>query len=167
MLRTRSRACANEKVISSDDWTGYFNGVKGNYIFFDAEDGWNDGMGFAVFSPDAKKIFDDTSKKWIAIDTAPGGLTLHYERTYEAKCSLQSGDASCWPKIKAETGLTDATPPDCAALYVKEQKRTPKLAKEVLTDPTVIEYEVSVALTGHDHKTTAANGKALRCRPAD
>ena len=53
----------DEKVISSDDWSGYFWGVKGGYVFFSAEDGWNSGMGFAVFTAaETKKIFEDVAK---------------------------------------------------------------------------------------------------------
>src|SRR5262249_20801476 len=37
-----------EKVVNPDDWSGYFKGVKGNLVFFDADDGVNGGMGFAV-----------------------------------------------------------------------------------------------------------------------
>jgi hypothetical protein len=158
---------ANEKIVSADDWTGYFDGVKGSYVFFDADDGWNDGMGFAVFTPAAKKIYDDVAKRWSSAEITPTGVALHYERVFGAKCSLQVDQAACWDKIKQATGLADATPPDCKAAYVKEQKRVPKFAKQTLSDPTVIDYEVLVTIDGTTHKTTPVTGKALRCRPAD
>lgn len=157
---------ASEIVIKADDWSGYLGGAKGNYVFFSADDGLNNGMGFAVFTSDGKKVFDDTAKGWSAINITPSGIALSYERVYQAKCSLANNDATCWGKIKADTGITDVKTPDCMALYRAEQKRTPKEAKEVLTDPTVIDYAVTTTITGHDHKMVAS-GTALRCRPAD
>src|SRR5262245_23238345 len=32
---------AGEKVVNPKDWSGYFKGVKGDYVFFDADDGVN------------------------------------------------------------------------------------------------------------------------------
>jgi hypothetical protein len=157
---------ANEAVIKSDDWSGYLGGVKGNYVFFSSSDGWNGGMSFAMFTSNGKKVFEDTAKGWSAIDIASAGATLGYERVYQAKCSLANGDATCWDKIRTDTGITDAKAPDCMALYRAEQKRTPKEAKQVLTDPTVIDYQVTTTIIGRDHKTVAS-GAALRCRPAD
>lgn len=156
---------ADEKVVSQDDWTGYFEGVKGDYVVFDAEDGWNDGLGFAVFNPAAKKLFDDVQKKWHGATDSPAALMLRYERVYGAKCSLMSG-SSCWTAIMKDTGLT-GTAPDCAAAYRAEQKRTPQFAKQVLTDPTVIDYEVTATIDANGHKITPVTGKALRCRPAE
>ena len=163
----RKDNATNEKVVSADDWTGYFDGVKGNYVFFDAEDGWNDGMGFAVFTPEAKKIYDDVAKKWSSAEVTPTGVALRYERVFGAKCSLQVDQATCWSQIKQATGLADATPPDCRAAYVKEQNRVPKFAKQTLSDPTIIDYDVSVTIDGTTQKTKAVTGKALRCRPAE
>lgn len=157
---------ANEKIVSASDWTGYFDGVKGRFVVFDAEDGWNDGLGFAVFDTSAKKLFDDVQKKWLGVSVTPGGaLTLHYERVYGAKCSLMSG-AACWTAIMHDTGLTGAAP-DCAAAYRAEQKRTPQFAKQVLTDPTIVDYEAAVTIDASGHKIAPVTGKALRCRPAE
>jgi hypothetical protein len=161
------RDMRGETIVSADDWTGYFKGVKGDYVFFDAQDGWNDGMGFAVFTPDAKKIFEDTAKKWTAIEATPSGLVLHYERVWEAPCSLQAGETACWQRIRHDTGLSGASPPDCRAEYVREQKRTPKFARQVLSDPTIIDYDVRATIDPKGHKVVPASGKALRCRPAE
>jgi hypothetical protein len=69
----RRENAANEKIISAKDWTGYFEGVKGDYIFFTAEDGWNDGLGFAVFTAGARKLFEDVAKKMGGRRIAPVG----------------------------------------------------------------------------------------------
>lgn len=163
----RRDVAGNEKIISADDWTGNFKGVKSDYILFDAEDGWNDGMGFAVFTADARKEFEDTAKKWTSVEATPSSLTLHYERVWEAPCSLQAGGLACWQRIRHDTGLTDASPPDCRSAYEREQKRTPKFARQVLSDPTIIDYDVIATIDAKGHEIAPASGKALRCRPAE
>lgn len=157
---------ASEKVISANDWSGYFDGVKGNYVFFSAGDGTNGGMGFAVFTAGGKKIYDDTAKKWSAIDVTPAGLSLKYSRVYEAKCPLRAGADACWQTVKADTALTDAKSPDCETAYAKEIKHSPKDAS-IATDPSVISYDVSVSIDGNAHKLVPATGHATACWLAD
>lgn len=157
---------ATEKVISSDDWSGYFDGVKGSYVFFSAADGWNGGMSFGVFTAEGKKVYEDTTKKWSAIDLTQTGLILKYSRVYEAKCPLRAGADACWQKVKADTALTDAKSPDCETAYAKEIRRSPKDAS-VATDPGVISYDVSVSVDGITHKMTPTTGHATACWLAD
>jgi hypothetical protein len=158
----------NEIVISGDDWSGYFWGVKGNYVLFTAEDGWNDGMGFAVFNTDAKKIFEDVAKTWHSLQAANSGLSMRYERVYEAPCSIKGEDGQgCWAQIQKDTGLTNTAVPDCTATYQAEQQRTPNLAQQVLNDPTVFDYNVSAVVSSTMHMTKPVSGKVLNCRPAE
>ncbi len=122
-----------EKVVSPDDWTGYFWGVKGSYVFFSAEDGWNGGMGFAIFAAgEAKKIFEDAAKTWRSIKLTSGGLTMRYQRVFGASCSLLADRAACWKQIGQDTGIAGTNAPDCTAAYALEQKRTPAFATQVL-----------------------------------
>ena len=157
----------SEKVLA--DWDGYFEGVKGGYVFFTADDGWNDGMGFAIFSgADGTKLFEDVTKKGLrAIAATPSGLSLRYERVFGASCSLADDKAGCWEKIKQDTSLAGASPPDCIAAYRREQKRVPEFAQQTLKDPTIIDYEVTVAIEGAASTIAPVSGKALRCRPAE
>jgi hypothetical protein len=170
--RTCRRANApDEAIVSQDDWTGYFKGAAGDYILFDAEDGWNGGLGFAVFTPRAKKLFDDVAKRWGSITrtAAPSGpaLVLRYLRVYGAKCSLGNRNApACWKTIERETGL-DAPMPDCGALYRREQRRTPELAKEVLDDPAAVDYSVVTTLTPNGPRIVPLPGELPTCRPQD
>ena len=107
-----------EIVIPGDEWSGYFWGVKGGYVFFSAEDGWNGGMGFAVFDMNGKKLFEDAAKTWHSIQAVGPGATLRYQRVYEAPCSLKGEDGTgCWQQIQKDTGLASASAPDCAATY--------------------------------------------------
>ena len=156
-----------ELVVQGEDWSGYFWGAKGGYIFFSAEDGWNGGMGFAVFDADAKKLFEDAAKTWHSIQATGSAVTLRYLRVYEAPCSIKSDDgAGCWQQIQKDTALTAAMP-DCTAPYEAEQRRTPNLAQQVLNDPTVIDYEAAVALSAGGHATKPTTQKVLNCRPAE
>jgi hypothetical protein len=52
-----------EKVLGYPEWGGYFRGLaKGDLVFFDAEDGQDGGMPFAVYdSKTQKKIFEDNA----------------------------------------------------------------------------------------------------------
>ena len=132
-------------------------------------------MGFAVFTPGAKKLFDDVAGQWRTVSGAalPGptgiasnrALALRYVRVYGAKCSLAAADgAACWQKVQRTTGL-EGPAPDCNADYAREQRRTPKTA--VLDDPTVIEYEVATTLAGKGTHITAIGGMRPTCRPED
>lgn len=158
---------AAERVVGGDDWSGAFKGVKGGYVFFDAGDGWNDGLGFAVVVAESgKKLFDDVAKKMDRITLGADGISIHYIRVFGASCSLRADAAGCWQKIQQDTGLA-GTAPDCTALYEKEQKRTPEHAQEVINDPTIIDYEAAATISGATRKIVPVSGKALGCRPAE
>jgi hypothetical protein len=156
-----------EHVVPMTAWSGYFDGVKADYIVFSAGDGWNGGMGFAVF--DARtgaKLFDDAAKgEFRAMVAAPDSLTLRYRRVFAAKCSV-AASASCWKQIEADTGLS-AAPPPCAAAYAHEARRTPKLAKEVRNDPTVVEYDIVATVGAPNLAIRPATGRAAACAPAE
>jgi len=157
----------DEKLVSPDDWSGYFDGVKGGYVFFSAEDGWNDGMGFAVFTAaDVKKVFEDVAKKWRSITLTPSGIAMRYERVYGAKCSLQADKTGCWQQIERDTGLHGAAP-DCAAAYVAEEKRTPTMVQGVIDDPTIVDYEAAASVGPGGSSIAPVTGNAIRCRPSE
>jgi hypothetical protein len=100
----RRENAADETVIAAGDWTGYFKGVKGDFVFCDADDGRNDGVGFAIFAAGGKKLFDDIAKSLHAIDVIPAGIAVRYIRVLGASCSLRA-DAGCWQQIKRDNGL--------------------------------------------------------------
>ena len=103
--KCREASAAGELAVDAKEWSGYFRGAKGAYVFFDADDGHNGGMGFAIYNgADGKKLFDDTAKGIHAIDLKPSGLALHYTRAYEAGCSLFADPAGCWAKVKQRRG---------------------------------------------------------------
>ncbi len=141
---------AHEIVIKSDDWSGYFEGVKGDFVFFTSGDGVNGGMPFAVFNKDGKKLFEETAgtELFRSIALSDGGIAMRYRRVFKAPCSLYADAKGCWKKIMAVTSLPEAARPDCAAAYEKEIKRTPKFAKDIPTLPTIIGYNVEARYAG-------------------
>jgi len=169
--KCREAAAGGEIAVDGKEWGGYFSGVKGAYIFFRADDGTNGGLGFAIFSPDGKKLFDDTAKGTQgprAIDATPSGLAMRYTRVYQAGCSLFADPAGCWAKVRQATGLTQPSAPDCAASYKAEEKRmkgTPNQAK-VAALPSVVDYEAVATLDAGQVKVSAAQGK-VACRLPD
>ena len=167
--KCREAAAPGEIVVDGKEWGGYLKGVKGAYVFFDAEDGHNGGMGFAIFKgADGKKLFDDTAMGLHAVDLKPSGLVLRYTRVHEAGCSMYADPADCWAKVRQATGLAQSTAPDCAAQYKAEEKRmkgTPNQAK-VAAIPSVVDYEAVVALDAGQVKISAAQGK-VACRLPD
>ena len=142
---------AGEMIVKSDDWSGYFEGVKGDFVFFTAEDGVNGGLGFAVFGGgEGKKLFEDS----LVGDHMPfaqlsgDALMLRYERVYTAPCSLYADPNGCWRKIKAATALAGAAGPDCRSDYEKEMKRVPKFANSTRSAKSVIGYKVEARYSG-------------------
>jgi hypothetical protein len=145
------RDIAHEVNIDPETWSGYFKGAKGDFVFFDGEDGWNGGMPFAVFNgKTGHKLFTDTRKgdTYGAIETAEGALALRYRRVWLAPCSMMADVTGCWKKIVAATSLEESARPDCAVAYQKEMERTPKFASDVHALPSVISYEVEARHAG-------------------
>ena len=157
-----------EKIVDDKDWHGYFKGVKGekgDYVFFSADDGWNGGVGFAVFgAADGRKRFEDVAKSIHAVHLTKPKLVLRYRRVYGAPCSLVADAAGCWSKVKRETGLSGKAP-GCAAAYRQEEKKAGANASGIAADPSVIEYEAETVLDGTRHKTKPRPGK-ITCKPA-
>jgi hypothetical protein len=132
---------AGEMVVKSEDWSGYALGAKGPFVFFDADDGLNDGLPFAVYSAKSgKKLFEDSHKgeAFNAVALTDHGLVMRYRRVWLAPCSMMS--ESCWQKVKAATGLADSLRPDCAQAYRREMARTPKFASDIPKIASVIGY---------------------------
>jgi hypothetical protein len=145
------RDIAHEVNIDPETWSGYFKGVRGDFVFFDGEDGLNGGMPFAVFSgKTGRKLFSDTRKgdAYAAIEDADGALTLRYRRVWLAPCSMMADAKGCWKRIVATTSLGETAPPDCTAAYKKEMERSPKFASDVHALPSVISFEVEARHAG-------------------
>ena len=132
---------ANEHVIPSETWSGYFQGAKDDYVFLSAEDGVNGGLGFSVYrGADPTSLFQDAVKferdhilfQSIAGDAA--GVRLRYTRVYTAPCSVQAEGAACWARIAAETHAARASPrlrcrlsaPEAGAREGKMRDRPPQ-----------------------------------------
>ena len=171
-----------EMVIDPHTWSGYFEGVKGELVFFTADDGFNGGLSFGIFSAEnGEKIFEDSVRVdkhkfgFEAIellsdpkDKMEAALKLRYKRVYFAQCSLRSDGVNCWNSIKQITGLSESFPPNCAAAYEAEKKRLPAYADEVDSYSSVISYDVEVVVNWRNSVVRATpTSKAVECYIAD
>jgi hypothetical protein len=178
-----------EKAINPTDWGGYFKGAKGDYAFFDAEDGVNGGLGFAVFcAGTVKKLFEDSALGGLHALTLDGDtLTLRYTRSFAGKCSVLKAGAGCWNEIAAAAGLDPNTEPDCITAYhdakiamakgrcEADGKKGPACMTAALKEldaqhwndtPSVITYEAETVL-GSGQPVTKPLGGAVACHPSD
>lgn len=185
----RTASEANEHVIPSDSWSGYFKGVKSEYAFFDAPDGTNGGLGFMVMRVYGRKpLFVDTAQHGIeSMDIHEGILRFRYQRVFTADCSLISDTSACREQLIRDTGVTEASLSICAQGYQQAKQATAKgrcaardrndktcLGEELaLLDaqtwdeaPTVIVYEVEVSLND-EGPVISRRSDALACRPSD
>ncbi len=184
---TRARS-KREKVVNPDEWSGYFKGVKGNLVFFDADDGWNGGVGFAVYDAKTmKKIYEDVALGRVKFSDASGpDVSIAYTRVVDGGCNLPKEQAACWSSIQKKLSLeAAAAAPDCKAGYEKSAQAMAKarcsgnpkadsqcmakelpLARQQANDASsVISYPVSVVLGPNPAlKPVAGN---VGCWPSD
>jgi hypothetical protein len=132
----------NEILIKPTEWSGYFDGAKGEFLFYDAGDGVNGGMPFAVFAKSGKKLFEDSRQgdSFGAVTLENGALVLRYRRVWLAPCSLYADVKGCWKKITAATALAGTARPDCSAKYREAMQAWPRSAESTERLPTVIAY---------------------------
>jgi hypothetical protein len=157
----------DEKVYVEPEWSGYFRGAKGTFAFFDAPDGTDGGMPFAVFDVGTgRKLFEDSSpldyyQKRLHIKNAfriaSGGeqnSLLTYLRVARAGCDLRTEQADCWNNVRAKFGIKETARPVCISYE--------KAAGEW---ESAIAYPVSVLLTDSPQIETV-DGPAF-CWPTD
>ena len=183
---TRSQA-KSEKVIDPKEWTGYFKGVKNNFVFFDADDGVNGGVGFAVYdAKTATKIFEDSASGPLEFSTSPDQqLSLRYARVLDGECAVPKEKASCWEHIRQKIGSDNLPMPDCEKGYEESAQSMAKgrcdaqnpreldcLSKELKRireqwsdASSIISYPVVVLLGPHPVLKPSAG--AVKCWPAD
>jgi len=146
-----------EKIINWRNWSGWFKGAKGDYLFFEDDDGRNGGLGFAIFNPAGKKIFEDSTGgddigTAIYVDQLDQRkIVLYYRRVYLAPCSLFADEKACWEQIAQQTGLSEPIP-DCKTAYEEEQRTTPGYAKAIKTLRSIIDYNVEVVIEPSNSK---------------
>jgi hypothetical protein len=177
----------SEMVVNAEEWSGYFKGVKDNFVFFDADDGWNGGMGFAIYEArTGQKIFSDSAVGPISFLDRPGkAVTIKYERAVEAECVIHKAPSECWQKIRKDLGLEGETAPGCKAGYEKSavalakgrcqaqntsnrecmEKEIALARKQTDESPSVIAYRAEVVLDANPVvKPLPGN---VHCWPAD
>lgn len=159
-----------ERVIDGGEWGGYFKGVKGKFVFFDAADGIDAGIPFAVYdSITGKKLFEDSAYdsrielrkveqslfNRMRVATAEDGtLLLKYLRVAEAGCDLRSKNQPCWEEVRKKFALKNRQPPVCA-----RYKNLPTPWE------SAIAYPVESSLSEKPETKTIAG--PIRCWPMD
>jgi hypothetical protein len=194
VVEGKTPACKQEKepdeyVIPSEIWSGYFKGVKGDYLFLDAADGINGGLGFMVFSMSGKnKVFDDVAVKGLkSIAIKDGALTLRYRRGVAAPCSAVAEGAACAERIVKEMGVEASALASCETGYktaklemakgrceAESSKDAACIDKQLKlldeqkwdSSPSVLAYDAEVVL-GAGAPAIKALGAPASCRPAD
>ena len=134
----------HEIVIKPAVWSGTFDGAKGGFLFYDAGDGVNGGMPFAVFAArTGRKLFEDSraGDRFASVALENGALIVRYRRVWLAPCSLYADAARCWKKIIDRTALAPSARPDCSAKYRDTIKAWPRSVETTVHLPTVIAYE--------------------------
>jgi hypothetical protein len=155
----------DEKVYKYPEWHGYFWGVKGPVALFDAPEGTDGGLPFAVFDVrTGRKLFEDSSllnyyqetlhiKPLFRITSGADQIPqLNYFRVVPAGCNLKTEQAACWNKVKAELSIKQADMPVCTG-YEKADWES------------AVAYPVSVTLTDSP-KIKAVDGPVF-CWPTD
>ena len=164
---------SDEKVLDNHEWSGYFRGkVKGDLVFFDAADGDDGGMPFAVYdSKTQKKIFEDNAYffwMWnpklrpqpspfndIRVRTAnDGNIVLTYLRVLHTECDIPNKAAECWQPLVQKLGLTTDAAPRCISW---EENQT--------AGDSAVAYPVETSL--FPTPTTKTISGPVRCWPAD
>jgi hypothetical protein len=118
-----------ERVIDGGEWGGYFKGVKGRLVFFDASDGMDLGILFAVYdSITGKKVFEDSAydsrienrkveqslfNRMRVATAADGTVILKYLRVADAGCDLHAKKETCWEEVRKKFDLKNLQPPVC------------------------------------------------------
>jgi hypothetical protein len=179
----------NEYVIPPDSWSGYFKGVKAEYVFFDAPDGTNGGLGFMVMRVYGRRtLFEDTAQHGIErMDIQEGTLRLRYQRVFAADCSVLTAGTACRARLVRDTGVAQASLSICAQGYQAARQtmargrcnaqghKEPACVSDELARldaqkwddaPTVVVYEVEASLND-DGPLISRRGDALACHPSD
>ena len=186
----RRGTAPGEIVVPGKEWSGYFKGVKSGYVLFDAEDGTNGGLGFAVFDGrTGKKLFEDIAVGDIRDAEAAGAaIRLRYRRAVAGACSIPHEGAKCWAATAAQMpGATAAPPPDCNAGYLKAKSAMARGRCEAAQGagpgcfeaemkrldeqrwneaPSVVAYDAEAEI-GPSRQSVRWLGGALSCWPAD
>ena len=176
-----------EMVINPDEWSGYFKGVKGDLVFFDADDGWNGGMGFIVYSSKTgKKLFEDSRAGDLGfLPPQNGQIVLRYTRIIDSRCNLPREQEACWQQVTKTVGVEKLPQPDCQKAYEEsaqalakgrceaQKAKTPQcvakeisLAREQTSQATsIIAYPVEVTLSSQPEIKPITGD--VKCWPSD
>lgn len=118
-----------ERLSDPGEWSGYFKGVKGQLVFFNAADGTDGGIPFLIYdSTTGKRIFEDLAYDSTLWSEKPadspfnqlrvtsgqdGQISLTYLRVVDAACDLHLEKASCGEQVRKKLKLKNTQMPVC------------------------------------------------------
>jgi len=117
---------AGERAMKWPEWSGSFEGVKGDLVFSGDADGLDGGLTFVVYDyQTGQKIFEDSELLGTPNTASPfsrlrfkraadGGLSLKYVRIVEADCDLHLEGAACWEEVRKKLGIESDRRPVCS-----------------------------------------------------
>ncbi len=160
-------------------WSGYFAGVKGQFIFLDAADGVDGGMRFAVFDArTGQKLFEDSALRWegheikdklVFAHGTDDRLSMRYRRVVEASCSIPKGGDSCWNRIRAKYRLPSSRVPTCIGYSSPGQTPwrvgDPGMPPEAIETNSAVAYPVVATLLPRPSIKPVPG--PVRCSPVD
>ena len=163
----KKQACTREPASSEVplQTEGFsFLGRKGQYLFFEASDP-NGAIAFMVLSAETgQQLYTDATKTGgiQAMSLEHDALRLRYIRGFNGSCSILKDTNTCWQKLAKEgdfpAAIAGSAPPttECAATYKK--------GKVPDDDPSIVTYEVALALDAAGKAEIASHGK-IGCEP--
>jgi hypothetical protein len=157
----------DEHLVDPAEWGGYFKGVKGDLVFFDAPDGLDGAISFAAFNANTgKKVFEDSAyyprignrlspSNNLRIYAGAGGqVTLRYVRVEATECDLHSEPGKCWEAVRAQFDLKIARAPVCTGYSKIKDRHSSSIA-----------YPVETMLFPNPATKTVSG--PVQCRPVD
>ncbi|MBR0555945.1 MliC family protein [Ciceribacter sp. L1K23] len=165
-------ACAldGKDMRIQDDMAGYVLGARGPFAFFSAADGWNGGLLFVVYDTlSASRLMDDSFSAvgLQSASVADGVLTLRYDRTYSADCSLLAEPDACGAAIRSALKLpADAVLPDCRPGYQPAIDMDPAQKTAIEAWPSVIDYPVETVVSAGAEPNVTPLAGPMACRPS-
>jgi hypothetical protein len=161
-----------EENSKSETRWGALRGVVGDFLFFDGGSAGSHGeRAFEITNSHSQMVtWESRIGDFQSIHLAPGGFVLRYRRVFRHNCSLYYGGATeCWGEIKAKTGLTDASTPECRGAYEdltrEYKKKWPERAKDVKSHSASTSYDVEARFLDGKMSFTALPGPA-ECWPS-
>jgi hypothetical protein len=186
-------ACGPERVRgelsvtgAADPWSGYFEGARGRFVFFRAQESRGDALAFAVYDAETgERVHSDAAIGPAKISGKGERVGLSYVRRAVAPCSPIAEGEECWKRIRTALSV-GGEPPDCAEPYRLANEEAAKAACQGAAAgarcveaelrlrpafppfvPPALTYEVEMPDLGSPQERASSAARVLSCRPSE